>query len=108
MSQPQSTKPSPSWEAFKKEFSEARTPYRRVAAIKRFATRKRFEALIPIRTIEEALDWGDSWERAYRELLTAARKETSAMQDRILLLETELLIEQCERQLERLGAPDGR
>ena len=78
--------------ALHREFSAAGKPYKRIIAIRRYAARRRYESLVPIRTLDDALDWGDSWMRAYAELLADARRQADALQERILMLETELNI----------------
>ena len=96
-------RPSESLSPFIQEILKAKTPYQRVAALKREGARRRHAALVPIRTIEEALEWGDSWRAAYHELRAQAILETSQLQDRVLDLATDLQIEQCRRLLEKHG-----
>ena len=57
--------------------------------------------VIPIRGEREALKWGDSWERAYRDLFVQWRHEASELEWRILMLEVALTIERAERSIER-------
>ena len=102
-SQAPSAKLSQSLSAFTQEILAAKTPYQRIAAIKREGARRRYAGLITIRTVEEALEWGDSWRAAYHELYAQAIRESTILQDRVLDLETDLQIERCSRLLEKHG-----
>ena len=62
---------------------------------------------VAISTVAEALAWGDSWRRAYYELLFSAQSEADRLQWQILDLRTDLLIEQSERLLEKIGGNGG-
>ena len=62
--------------------------------------------VIPIRSQSEALEWGDSWERAYRALYRSVDEETRRLQHQILMLEVRITIERAERSLERIELQD--
>ena len=85
------------------ELLKAKTPYQRVVALKREAARRRYASLIPIRTVDEALEWGDGWRIAYQELYLQMLKDTGALQDRILDLQVDLQVALCSRLLEKHG-----
>lgn len=91
----QQAKPSESLKAFAEEFRRAKSPYQRVAALKRYAARKRFESLVRIRTLEEALDWGDSWKAACSDVRRDAERQIQRLQTELIYLRAELTLARC-------------
>lgn len=93
-------------QAFADEFCAAKRPYQRIAALKRYGTRRRFEQLIPIITLEDALDWGDGWEKSYAELRRVYYQHVEELQAQFLYAKVDLACEQAERLIERIALQD--
>jgi hypothetical protein len=60
-----------------------------------------WDATTEIKTLDGALEWGDGWERAYREAQRGWLRETHRLQDRIFELEHALKAEEFERALDK-------
>ena len=53
-----------------------------------------------IRSVEEAISWGDEWVQAYREERRARLREIGVLQDRIFWLEAALKAAELEAYLQ--------
>lgn len=89
-------------QALKDEFSAAKSPYQRVAALNRYGARHRFSQLAPIASVETGLQYGDDWQQAYHALRQSAHFEIRELQDQLMWAQVDLTLESGHRLLERI------
>lgn len=62
--------------------------------------------VIPIHSKRDAIEWGERWMETHRRLYANCQRVIDEYEHRLLMARTDLLLEQCERLLERIAHED--
>lgn len=91
------------------ELAEAKLPRRdreRLIAERNRAKQMARMGLVPIRSMQQALTWGEGWMKAHDAQLRLHAQEVDALKWELLLLRSDLICEQAERLIERIAFED--